>query len=904
MNYEIENYQERLLAIASERQDSEYPPTIFIGLGGTGQKSLLHLRRLFIERFETPVLNGTAFLAIDTDVYDQSFSLGGSISAPQIAFREQEQLHLNAPITNILENLSAYPQVQGWMSPNMKVVDYFDITCGSGQMRPIGRLVGVMNKERIGSHLAQAQAQVQNFDVADPRIVTHEPTNVYIIASLAGGTGSGLFLDIAAMVQTELQNVNIKAFLVLPDCFKHVGIDPKMSANGAAALREINHFQNHPYPLPWNQDQVVDNLFNQVFLFGGTNADGRNISTPNDAYRLIGEALFMRHSLGVLPGFIHSVSYNRAPYLQNTTSQIKDEQIVHSWQQAFSSFGVAKLVFPSWRLMHYAQFDLALQVTEHLFPEQPYDKTQIKIWRDQFLCKAGILHGTVESDNEEFNSGKHWLVRDALMSLHGEIPNIHTGIKALVDKLIQRAPEIFEEQKTEFQIRHIEQEIAERFGSPGDVNNEGEWTKQIRKNAKTLQEELPKVLGETIEWFYQKHGFANISFVIEETINLLQKSSSIENGYIDEMEQITLNQEALSQKIKEDYDRSILIAVDSEKGVLGTKLCRDPEVHLAALERFGEYFYRYWSSRFKSIVARECASVFRSALTTLKDKLHEFRELKDIITSHQMDWSQWKDHYARPVEGIGHQELEAPPLDTLLDPFIGSGPQRDEVLNRLAQRFMQTTEIHSCADLIQRLSDRSFKEKLIPFLHSSLRGEAISDGSHYYTKAFSDSEACLDEDYLGRLGFIEEWSIENLLQNNNIMPNISKGAAKLFEEGRSWIKKVSGEKAPGALSYTSYSDIFILVPGKVTAGERAFSKLEDTLRSVGITKGLNVNFCRDGDPSEIVLYTEEHAFPVFHHTAWHSQNGYLHHYKNLLGRVLVHTVKDGHLLDPILPEEE
>src|SRR5690349_11999739 len=69
---EEEAYTRRLEEEAKKRERGIYPRTVFIALGGTGAKALMHLRRLVIERFGAlENLEGVAYLSIDTDVHSQ-----------------------------------------------------------------------------------------------------------------------------------------------------------------------------------------------------------------------------------------------------------------------------------------------------------------------------------------------------------------------------------------------------------------------------------------------------------------------------------------------------------------------------------------------------------------------------------------------------------------------------------------------------------------------------------------------------------------------------------------------------------------------------------------------------------------------------------------------------------------
>jgi hypothetical protein len=921
--YIDENYGKKLIADAAMNSDGKYAPSIFIGLGGTGQKALYHLRKRLYERFSKASLDGMAFLAMDTDTSDQRISQGERANPidEQIDFSKQEQLHIAADVKHILSDLGSHPNVQEWMDPNMRVEENFQLSQGAGQMRPVSRLVGLEMKDDICGRISAARASVLDSGIESERLLRGENVkiHVYIIAGLAGGTGSGLFLDVAAMVRKTLDSTTIKGFFVLPDCYEKVEQNyPKIAANGAAALRELNHFITRSFPVPWDRhDEPIKGLFEQVFLFGGRNREGEVISHPNDPYLAIGEALFMRFSTGGLPGFIDSVFSNRVQYLSQGVSynyevrrddgELDQLTRAHSWRKAFSSFGIAKLSFPSWRLLHYARFDLGLKVLAALSPSERVGQASMGVWRDQFLFKWGILHGDVECSDErfkeEFRVGKHWLVRDALFQLPGEkFQDIPSGIQYAVQTLLGRAPQIYQEEKSKQQIHKLEQKIDAYFGNPEIKSSAGEWTEQIWRNSKNLQTNLRKSLNETIEWFYAKYGLSGVCSIIEDSIGLLEKDAKAGVHYISGMEEMCIKEKTRSNSIKETYDNQITVVADAGSGWLAKE-----EVHKNALVKFGQLFTQYWNARFKSFIAKESATVFRFSVRLLKDKLHEIKTIKDVLQEYSQDFEYWKDHFAKPVEATMFKELPQPNLGTLLAPYLGAnGTDQKERIEKFVEVSLQSKalDINSYSDLVEALIQNkdSFKKKLLHHLYTSLRGKSVGEGSVHYTKAFDVMGETRDEGYLGEKGFIETWSIGKMLSSENLFSQLEDKATKLIETGAPWIRKASSEKLGhlgGNLNITP--DTFISLPKIEDA--HSLSKVESLLSGIATTKGLHINFIRDGDPSEIVMYSEEHAFPVFHHSGIHSNNGFINHYEKTLydktNKQPLHLFRDYHNFDQL-----
>ena len=109
----------------------------------------------------------------------------------------------------------------------------------------------------------------------------NQPTNVYIVCSIAGGTGSGMLMDMAFLVKDVFQegNLTTSCFLVFPDHFGAV-TNEKMRANSYALLKELNHYSYGTpfFEVEWSKggkSKVPIPPFDYTYVFDNQNASGQ-----------------------------------------------------------------------------------------------------------------------------------------------------------------------------------------------------------------------------------------------------------------------------------------------------------------------------------------------------------------------------------------------------------------------------------------------------------------------------------------------------------------------------------------------------------------------------------------------------------------------------------------------------
>jgi serine/threonine protein kinase len=224
-------------------------PALVIGLGQMGMVVLQRLR----EHLHTHVaplnqLPHLRLLLLDTDP-EVMRSLGRSTGGPGLTANEVLLTPLNRP-SHYLKPRDGRPPLERWLNPRMLYrIPRSQVTTG---VRALGRLAFCDNYRTITRRLqfeldsclepAALQGAARQTRLG---LRTNRP-RVYIISTLAGGTGSGMFLDLAYTVRALLRQMgydppDVAGLLLLPPMDgSRTGV--MTLGNTYAALTELNHF--------------------------------------------------------------------------------------------------------------------------------------------------------------------------------------------------------------------------------------------------------------------------------------------------------------------------------------------------------------------------------------------------------------------------------------------------------------------------------------------------------------------------------------------------------------------------------------------------------------------------------------------------------------------------------------
>ncbi|MCL2198234.1 MAG: hypothetical protein FWB80_04845 [Defluviitaleaceae bacterium] len=235
------------------RIDTINHPVLVVGLGGTGTDALLRLKYQINRRFKLPDNQVTKqkktkpdnieYLALETNEHDRKKYKGMSLDP----YTEMVLLS-NAGIGAILNNRSTMPDyIKSWLNPELTITDG---TKGASGNRQAGRLL-LFEKintvvDAIGNKIRSLRTDQEN------------KLLVFLLSGLSGGTGGGMFLDVAYIIRGIMEReygskgvdkVEITGYLFTPDVHlagnnMNIHTEEYIQRNGYAALKELDYFMN------------------------------------------------------------------------------------------------------------------------------------------------------------------------------------------------------------------------------------------------------------------------------------------------------------------------------------------------------------------------------------------------------------------------------------------------------------------------------------------------------------------------------------------------------------------------------------------------------------------------------------------------------------------------------------
>ncbi len=276
-------------------------PTMVVGVGGMGTNTVRAVKRRFRNAWGGDQLPGMIqLMALDTE--------------PLVNRLDQEPLFADEfaymgkfDATRLIDNLDQHPEIARWWNYPSIPLGY--IHNGAKQLRPIGRLCFFRNyvtfKQLLETKLSNLD-KIRDMETAQNRgfPVVGNYQLAYVVGSLCGGTGSGMFLDVAHRVRAAVRNnARVCGIFFLPDVLEsEISSDlqrRRIRANAYAALKELNYFQQtqeFKALYPSEQRELPDTPyapFDFIFLVGRTNRDGRSLARKQDAEQMAAHLIQM-----------------------------------------------------------------------------------------------------------------------------------------------------------------------------------------------------------------------------------------------------------------------------------------------------------------------------------------------------------------------------------------------------------------------------------------------------------------------------------------------------------------------------------------------------------------------------------------------------------------------------------
>jgi serine/threonine protein kinase len=223
-------------------------PAVIIGIGGMGIQVLRCLKRAMAAQTHGAALPHLRFLAVDCD----ATSLRELTTDTQHPFQTHEVFHasLNRPSHYIKSDAGG--GVINWLGS--QTLYKLPRTPTAAEVRGFGRLAFCDHAPAIARQLkasideCRQPKALEDANLATGLGIRSEQVRVYIIAGLSGGTGSGMFLDMAYLARHILREAGLTmadviGMFLLPPTSRSGAISQAV-INAQAALVELNHYSD------------------------------------------------------------------------------------------------------------------------------------------------------------------------------------------------------------------------------------------------------------------------------------------------------------------------------------------------------------------------------------------------------------------------------------------------------------------------------------------------------------------------------------------------------------------------------------------------------------------------------------------------------------------------------------
>lgn len=182
---------------------------------------------------------------------------------------------------------------------------------GAGQWRAVGRVAALSSMKPVSDRVQQATTKISQGAGQFSRLAEHlgddtDPSGVpfvIVVSSLAGGTGSGIFLDICDVVRAtrqDLQNRILGVFFTA-EIFKDLGELSGLQFNTVGAMSELmSNYLSPQQAFPeifkgafsvTSGSHAMKRGVNYPFLVGMKTMQGSDLGSTADAYKAVTETL-------------------------------------------------------------------------------------------------------------------------------------------------------------------------------------------------------------------------------------------------------------------------------------------------------------------------------------------------------------------------------------------------------------------------------------------------------------------------------------------------------------------------------------------------------------------------------------------------------------------------------------
>lgn len=872
-----------------ELKTQEFMPTILIGLGGTGKEVLLRIRRQFVEKYgsldDFPI---TSYLYIDTDnapAEESGIARERDYLINEIDFKPSEKVFNPVNPSDYIHRINDVPHIKEWLSTSGEIGKLGTMNTGAGQIRPAARLALFHNYDEIVYKLTSAKSTItdsRSINVVKEKHniknVNTEKINVYVITSISGGTGSGMFLDLGFMIRHLFRNQAISSsYIVLPKIYQGYGKE-RVFANGYAALMELEYYNlKNTFNISWKKNEphkFQPGVYDDVYLIDGENCKNLSLSemSNRDIYKMISDTIFQDFSNSDFANYKRGVRVNLVQYKQRL---YPDDNTVteNTFSRKYSTLGQATISIPVDRIILSCAYKLCEDIINYYLTYAEGSQSSIDEYlREEMLPELGLA---------ESNS-KHQML-NSLYSM-GEKSSIQSQIKSFLNNLKNDLISGKRGDKWSSYITSEKMKFDTNFKDDNDVSRKGLFYSQIYSNRNNI---IKNIIGDRERNITGKLERKINSLINDSTrgvfysISLLRRLQFIlTNGNFDyiptfdkEIKDLQilitrLEAEAKSrlQDLREDESRSKLNVMRraAMEGTLEKLLKVLDEYYNALIKLHSRYYAKEICQRMLGLIERGTKTddgkiLFTGLISDINKLTGNLGLLKDNFRKKYEYFIQRQDtsfnlHIYDP-DDVKNEYYTA---------YIGSGQNATDKIKVLAFELLKELNASDVTDIVNILKDSDAK-----IVENSML--------KFARKQFE--------------GIREDYNITEILFEKDVLRSESK-IRGMLSQAFPWLRI---NEIPGRFKLDDSAKKFYVGTRTNTA---SFNKFKSLIHSIA---GNSVEFKDSADNSSITFYTEWAGFPLFYsYTVSEEMRNY---YKNLSRNLNIdlHIDKDYYVFNDIIP---
>ncbi len=491
-------------------------PTLYIAVGGTGMEVLLRVRRRLMNAWWGTEANSrlaslgdfplAQFLHFDLDggaVKEQGKATRTDLLDEVVKFTDEEKFVETFDLRKYIasdDDLRKYSTIHSWFPLTAAKVRELKIdpSKGAGQIRALARLYFFDKypalRAKLENKIGALLSGVSNSD-KNRKLGLETQTGqvrVVVIASSAGGTGSGAAIDMGYLAQVVARRAAPKAtvdlYLSLPTGFAGANKD-RTEANTYAMLMELESCMRggHTWVEKWSEYDGENvgrgKPYDDVFLFDTQNFVNQQTRQMSDVYEMMADLLFEDFASADFANRKRSVAVNQ-----------QQHKIVPYKPPVSDRYGELNLAYAkNYSVIGQSMLDTGV-IERH--------NTAVYQQMREMLIEFFGIHGDTGARRADDKT------RDAFLSENlGLIPYSFADMPELTQARDIDVAEIWDYQLTDQLLNlgnqpltsDVERKVQEQFKMLAEQSTKDEWPERVDEMRKQLDRDVMRSINSAAE---------------------------------------------------------------------------------------------------------------------------------------------------------------------------------------------------------------------------------------------------------------------------------------------------------------------------------------------------------------------------------------------------------------------